>query len=256
MKSACASCGKLIEYEAPSAGMDIACPHCGKVTKLATYSAPPPVPHSAFVQPKPKKNTTLIVVLVIGIGLAVAVPVLGLLAAIAIPNFIKARQASQTAACIANLKMIDAAKASWASTDRKSETDLPSEEELFGVGRYITERPTCPGNGEYSINAIDESPTCTIPAHVFAAPRRKSNLTEAQRASQRARCVANLRTIDGAKAVWALENKKTPADVPEDHDLFGSSLYIRTKPHCPGNGRYSLNAVSEKPTCTVAQHAF
>lgn len=42
----------------------------------------------------------------------IVVAIIGLLAAIAIPNFIKAREASQKNACIANLKAIEGAEGS------------------------------------------------------------------------------------------------------------------------------------------------
>ena len=167
MKCSCASCGKLIEYEASAAGVDIACPHCGKVTRLAAYSAAPPIQPVTFAQPAPKRNTTLIVLLVIGIGLFLAVPIFGLLAAIAIPNFVKAKQASQRAACVANLRMIEGAKASWALEHKKLETDVPGDQDLFGAGRYVMQKPHCPANGLYSINPVAVKPTCTIPAHTL-----------------------------------------------------------------------------------------
>jgi hypothetical protein len=65
--------------------------------------------------------------------------------------------------------------------------------------------------------------------------------------------VANLKTIDAAKATWALENKKTNDDVPADTDLF-SGRYMSAKPICPAGGAYTLGAVSAKPTCTVLGH--
>ena len=54
------------------------------------------------------------------VEIMIVVAIIGLLAAIAIPNFIKARQASQKAACVANLKTIDGAKATWALEARKT----------------------------------------------------------------------------------------------------------------------------------------
>ena len=49
------------------------------------------------------------------VEIMIVVAIIGLLAAIAIPNFVKARTASQKNACIANLKQLEGAKA-----DRKS----------------------------------------------------------------------------------------------------------------------------------------
>ncbi len=64
-------------------------------------------------------------------------------------------------------------------------------------------------------------------------------------------CVANLKFIEGAKAFWALENKKHPSDVPKDADIFGRDKAISMKPKCPAGGIYTLNAVSELQQCSV-----
>jgi len=82
------------------------------------------------------------------------------------------------------------------------------------------------------------------------------NLVKARKSAQKAACIANLKTIEGAKGVWALEMKKSDSDVPGDADLFGANNNIRDKPTCPAGGTYNLGAVAEKPTCTVADHAF
>src|SRR5688572_7687567 len=82
------------------------------------------------------------------------------------------------------------------------------------------------------------------------------NLVKARKSAQRAACVNNLKAIDGAKTGWALEMKKTDADVPTDADLFGPALNIREKPSCPAGGTYDLKAVAEKPTCSVADHTM
>jgi hypothetical protein len=68
--------------------------------------------------------------------------------------------------------------------------------------------------------------------------------------------VANLRTIDGAKATWALEQKKTGVDVPTEGDLYGPTLYVKERPSCPAGGTYSINAVDVKPACSVPDHTF
>ena len=50
---------------------------------------------------------------------------------IAIPNFIKAREASQKNACIANLKQIDGAKNTWALEQKKVNADVPADADLL-----------------------------------------------------------------------------------------------------------------------------
>ena len=82
------------------------------------------------------------------------------------------------------------------------------------------------------------------------------NLVKARKSAQKAACVNNLKAIDGAKAAWALDMKKTDADVPNDADLFGPNSYIREKPSCPAGGTYNLSSVGERPTCTVSDHTL
>src|SRR5256884_1807213 len=85
------------------------------------------------------------------VEIMIVVAIIGLLAAIAVPNFIKARTASQKNACIANLKQIDGAKASWALEQKKLVTDTPTDTDLFGATQYIRDKPGCPGGGDYTL---------------------------------------------------------------------------------------------------------
>jgi hypothetical protein len=73
-------------------------------------------------------------------------------------------------------------------------------------------------------------------------------------------CKHNLKNIDLAKEQWALDNKK-PADViPTWNDLLGSvtpsAPYLSGMPKCPDGGKYTLNAVSNNPTCSIPGHTI
>lgn len=94
-------------------------------------------------------------------------PVIALLAAIAIPNFVKARTAAASNGCISNLRMIDGAKATWALENRKQNGEIPSNSDLYGMGKYIPEERACPARGTYSINPVGTKPTCSVPSHRF-----------------------------------------------------------------------------------------
>jgi hypothetical protein len=169
MKCSCTVCGKPIEYDAAAAGAEIACPHCGKPTRLAAYSAappPPPVPQYATTPAPRRGSKAWIVILVLVIGLIFVIPIMGLLAAIAIPNFIKARHASQRAACVANLRSIDGAKATWALDNKKTQGEIPTDADLFN-GKYLGPKPLCPAGGTYDLGPVGEKPICTIPGHEF-----------------------------------------------------------------------------------------
>ncbi len=90
------------------------------------------------------------------------VAVLGAMSAIAIPNFVKARTVSQQNACINNLRQIDAAKQQWALEKGKQATDVPAMEDLKP---YLQRIPHCPAGGTYTLNAVGQPPTCSIPDH-------------------------------------------------------------------------------------------
>ncbi len=69
-------------------------------------------------------------------------------------------------------------------------------------------------------------------------------------------CINNLRLIDGAKQQWALEKNKTADDIPQPQDLLPYLGRNAQFPQCPGGGRYTLNAVSKAPTCSMPGHAL
>jgi prepilin-type N-terminal cleavage/methylation domain-containing protein len=102
------------------------------------------------------------------VEIMIVVAIIGLLAAI--PNFVKARTASQKNACIANLKQIEGAKANWAMELKKNNTDVPGTTDLYGATAYIRSTPTCPGGGTYTISAVDTDPTCSLSASGHALP--------------------------------------------------------------------------------------
>ena len=98
----------------------------------------------------------------------IVVAIIGILAAIAIPNFIKAREASQKNACIANLKAIEGAKGTWALENKKVNTDSPSDTDLFGATLFIRDKPASPAAGTNTIGAGSAKATGTIPGHPTA----------------------------------------------------------------------------------------
>ena len=98
------------------------------------------------------------------VGPAMAFPV-GLLAAIAIPNFVKARSTAQQNACIANLKQLDGATHQWAIENKKAITAVPTFADLIGPQLYIRAMPLCPAGGTYTFTTVAGEPKCSIPGH-------------------------------------------------------------------------------------------
>jgi len=100
------------------------------------------------------------------VEIMIVVAIIGLLAAIAIPNFVKARTTAQTNACIANLKQIDSAVQQWALENKKSAgtTVTTTDVASYLKGSVI---PQCPASGTYAVTTISDSPTCTIGGHTI-----------------------------------------------------------------------------------------
>ena len=72
-------------------------------------------------------------------------------------------------ACINNLRQIDAAKQQWALEKNKTADAIPTEQD---IAPYIKldangNLPKCPSGGTYTLNAVGELPSCSIPGHVL-----------------------------------------------------------------------------------------
>src|SRR6185503_8841811 len=85
------------------------------------------------------------------VEIMIVVLIIGILLAIAVPNFVKARESSRQKACSANLKQIEAAKEQWAMDTMASPTDTPTAAVLYGSTAYVKTTPACPSNGAYAI---------------------------------------------------------------------------------------------------------
>ena len=99
------------------------------------------------------------------VEIMIVVAIIGLLAAVAIPNLVKARKAAQQAACINNLKTLEGAKGYWSLEMRKGDNDVPTDADLFGPDKSIREKPDCPSGGTYTLGAVIDRPTCSVPGH-------------------------------------------------------------------------------------------
>jgi hypothetical protein len=95
----------------------------------------------------------------------VLIPIIGMMAAIAVPNFVKARATAQMHACNANLLQIDGAKEMWALEGKKQTTDTPTEKELEVYLKRPFSSLKCPAGGVYTINSAGEKPACSIRNH-------------------------------------------------------------------------------------------
>ena len=109
----------------------------------------------------PKGAFTLVEIMIV-------VAIIGMLAAIAIPNFVKARVTAQQTGCINNLRQLDGALNTYAL-----EAHLGADAALTDLNvlkPYIKldsngDIPHCPAGGTYSITTVSNSPTCSVAGH-------------------------------------------------------------------------------------------
>jgi len=96
------------------------------------------------------------------VEIMIVVAIIGLLAAIAIPNFIKARQDAQANSCAQNLEEIAGAKEQWAfATSAASTGETPTTANLK---TYLqgNNYPSCPAGGSYTVGDMATDPTCSV----------------------------------------------------------------------------------------------
>jgi prepilin-type N-terminal cleavage/methylation domain-containing protein len=109
------------------------------------------------------------------VEIMIVVAIIGLLAAIAIPNFVKARATSQANACINNLRQIDAAAQQFALENGKKTGDtitLTTDLTPYIKLNANSSIPGCPAGGVYADAKVGVNPTCSLsttvtPKHVL-----------------------------------------------------------------------------------------
>lgn len=101
------------------------------------------------------------------VEIMIVVAIIGLLAAIAIPNFVRARTTAQKNACINNLRQMDGAKEQHALENKLKATDTYTLDDLkpYLKGSVL---PACPSSGTYTAGAsVAAAPTCDQTGHTL-----------------------------------------------------------------------------------------
>ena len=96
------------------------------------------------------------------VEIMIVVAIIGLLAAIAIPNFVKARETAQTNACVNNLRQIAGATDEYALEAGLSNGDAAP---MASIVAYLRKEPTCPvGATAYGDQTVGTAPACASTA--------------------------------------------------------------------------------------------
>ena len=98
------------------------------------------------------------------IEIMIVVLIIGILLAIAVPNFVRARESSRQKACVDNLKQISSATQQWAMDNKVPAFGVtpPAPSALSGTGQYMNAEPRCPAGGTYSLPTnVSGNPSCS-----------------------------------------------------------------------------------------------
>ena len=104
---------------------------------------------------KKNKGFTLIEIMIV-------VMIIGILLAIAVPNFVRARDTSRASTCVANLKQVDSAKEQYAMENRLGAGATVTQANI--VPNYIRTFPACASGGTYTIATVGTNPSCSYAA--------------------------------------------------------------------------------------------
>ncbi|HXR03319.1 MAG TPA: prepilin-type N-terminal cleavage/methylation domain-containing protein [Verrucomicrobiae bacterium] len=110
------------------------------------------------------------------VEIMIVVAIIGLLAAIAIPNFVHARATSQANACINNLHQIDGAVTEWA-LERGKKTGDPAPNLTSDLTPYLKLNandaiPSCPVGGTYTMGTVGAIPQVSCNFSTLDPPHR------------------------------------------------------------------------------------
>ncbi len=96
------------------------------------------------------------------VEIMIVVAIIGILAAIAIPNFVRNRNQSQAKACISNMRQISTACENYLTENNMSPDAVSAlnggwDDCVVGTDNYIKVLPECAAGGEYTVTADQDA---------------------------------------------------------------------------------------------------
>jgi prepilin-type N-terminal cleavage/methylation domain-containing protein len=111
------------------------------------------------------------------VEIMIVVAIIGLLATVAVPNFVKARTTAQKNACINNLQKLEGAVQTWAMETRQG-PDSPVA--FTDISPYLKNAVVCPSGGRnfgdsYNLGTVNDRPSCKKEPTNHALPEETLN---------------------------------------------------------------------------------
>jgi prepilin-type N-terminal cleavage/methylation domain-containing protein len=109
------------------------------------------------------------------VEIMIVVAIIGILIAIAVPGFLKARETSRRNACQENQVKIDGAVQQYILEENLEDQaaavaalgGATGWSALVGEGEYIRVPPECPSGGDYTLNTTGPAVTCSVTNHPY-----------------------------------------------------------------------------------------
>jgi competence protein ComGC len=130
-------------------------------TPTSTPAYAPTVQATPVAPPAAKKSRKGLVIAIVAVIAVVLLCCCSVLAAIAIPAFVKSKDDAQAKACFSNERNLEsAAQAFIAETN-----GVPPQSLTELVPQYVPTLPGCPKSGSYTIDPTDASVSCSVHGH-------------------------------------------------------------------------------------------
>jgi prepilin-type N-terminal cleavage/methylation domain-containing protein len=103
------------------------------------------------------------------VEIMIVVMIIGILLAVAVPQWFKARESTRTRSCLKNLQEIESAKDRWAMEYKRASGSAVAEADI--AGEFLKGNlPLCPSGGTYTIGNVDALPSCSTHGTVASNP--------------------------------------------------------------------------------------